>query len=190
MNNGNSSQTQPGLLNPLTAEELALLERKLDKHGEAWGLAARFMGRMGLRVGEVSKLAWRHVEDLGTGHAMLHLTPEITKNGYARNLPIPSTLTELLIQHRAVRYQHWEETYASLSNVGLGADFLRTVDVALAEIERMPERFPVVHRACRRAPLRRFPYAIYFVPSADVIQVVACMHARRDPRRWEERVGG
>jgi plasmid stabilization system protein ParE len=74
--------------------------------------------------------------------------------------------------------------------IGLGADFLRTVDVALAEIERMPERFPVVHRACRRAPLRRFPYAIYFVPSADVIQVVACMHARRDPRRWEERVGG
>jgi hypothetical protein len=53
----------------------------------------------------------------------------------------------------------------------------------------MPERFPVVHLQCRRALLRRFPYAVYFVPSVDLISVVGCMHARRDPRRWEERVG-
>ncbi len=74
--------------------------------------------------------------------------------------------------------------------IGLGADFSRTVDVALAEIQRMPERFPVVHRECRRALLRRFPYAIYFVLLADAIHVVACMHASWDPRRWEERAGG
>ena len=52
----------------------------------------------------------------------------------------------------------------------------------------MPERFPVVHAQCRRALLRRLPYGIYFVPTAELISVVACMHARRDPRRWEERV--
>ncbi len=46
--------------------------------------------------------------------------------------------------------------------VGLGAEFLRAVDVALAEIARMPERFPVVHPVCRRALLRRFPYGVYF----------------------------
>ena len=78
----------------------------------------------------------------------------------------------------------WYEARAS----GLGADFLRVVDVALAEIQRMPERFPVVQMQCRRALLRRFPYGIYFVDSAELISVVACMHARRDPRRWEERV--
>jgi plasmid stabilization system protein ParE len=79
----------------------------------------------------------------------------------------------------------WYEARAT----GLGADFVRAVDVALAEIQRMPERFPVVHQQCRRALLRRFPYAVYFVPSADRISVVACMHARRDPRQWEERAG-
>ena len=78
----------------------------------------------------------------------------------------------------------WYEARAS----GLGAEFLRLVDVALAEVQRMPERFPVVHAQCRRALLRRFPYGIYFVPTAELISVVACMHARRDPRRWEERV--
>jgi plasmid stabilization system protein ParE len=79
----------------------------------------------------------------------------------------------------------WYEQRAA----GLGTEFLRAVDVALAEISRMPERFPVVHLQCRRALLRRFPYAVYLVASADLISVVASMHARRDPRRWEERVG-
>ncbi len=79
----------------------------------------------------------------------------------------------------------WYEARA----VGLGTDFLRAIDVTLAEIRRMPERFPEVHPQCRRALLRRFPYAVYFVPAAELISVVACMHARRDPRRWQERVG-
>ena len=70
---------------------------------------------------------------------------------------------------------------------GLPVEFLRSVDVALAEIVRMPERFPVVHLNCRRALLRRFPYGIYFVATPDLMSVVACMHARRDPRRWQER---
>jgi plasmid stabilization system protein ParE len=64
---------------------------------------------------------------------------------------------------------------------------LRAVDVAFAEIARMPERYPLVHREARRVLLRRFPY---FVATPDLISIVACMHARRDPRRWEERVGG
>jgi toxin ParE1/3/4 len=79
----------------------------------------------------------------------------------------------------------WYEARAA----GLGADFLRAIDVTLAEIKRMPERFPVVHLECHRALLRRFPYGVFFVSTAERIDVVACMHARRDPRRWEERVG-
>ena len=46
----------------------------------------------------------------------------------------------------------WYEARAA----GLGADFLRAIDVTLAEIKRMPERFPVVHLECHRALLRRF----------------------------------
>jgi plasmid stabilization system protein ParE len=72
---------------------------------------------------------------------------------------------------------------------GLGAEFLRAVDVALAEIGRMPERYPVVHPTCRRALLRRFPYGVYFVQTPELISVVACMHAHRDPRHWQERTG-
>ena len=72
---------------------------------------------------------------------------------------------------------------------GLGAELLRAVDVTLAEVVRMPARFPLVHGESRRALLRRFPYTVCFVASPDLVSVVAGMHARRDPRRWEERVG-
>jgi plasmid stabilization system protein ParE len=73
-------------------------------------------------------------------------------------------------------------------SLGLGTDFLRAVDVCFAEIQRSPERFPQVYRQARRALLRRFPYAAYFVSTARGIRVVACMHVKRDPRRWQRRV--
>jgi len=40
---------------------------------------------------------------------------------------------------------------------GLGADFLRAVDVCFWEIQRTPDRFPQVYRQARKALLRRFP---------------------------------
>jgi integrase len=109
MNNGNSSAKQPGLLNPLNTIELSTLELALDNVGAQWGIAARLMGRLGLRVGEVAKLTWRHVELNAGVDAQLHLTSEITKAGYARSLPIPATLTELLIAYRDTARRRWEE---------------------------------------------------------------------------------
>jgi plasmid stabilization system protein ParE len=54
-------------------------------------------------------------------------------------------------------------------------------------IAEHPLRYPVIRRNTRRALLRRFPYAIYYRVYGDVIVVVACMHGRRDPRRWQVR---
>lgn len=110
MNNGNSSETQPGLLNPLSAEELTRLDMALDAVAPMWGIAARLMGRLGLRVGEVAKLCWRHVEIYPPGEPTIHIVAAITKTGYARSLPIPSTLTELLIEHRHHSQEHWQES--------------------------------------------------------------------------------
>ena len=73
-------------------------------------------------------------------------------------------------------------------SLGLGGEFVRAVDVCLAEIRRSPENFPQIYKTTRRAPLRRFPYAVYFVSSPIAIHVLACMHVKRDPRRWQRRV--
>ena len=70
---------------------------------------------------------------------------------------------------------------------GLGSEFLKIVDDALIAIQRAPQLYPVIRRNTRRALLRRFPYGIYFRIYPDLIVVVACMHGRRNPRRWQSR---
>lgn len=124
MNNGNSSETQPGLLTPLSQDELGQLERALDAIAPAWGLAARLMGRLGLRVGEVQKLCWRHVEIYPGSGSLLHITSEITKTGYARDLPIPSTLCELLIEERHHAHERWAELFKTSTEALPERDFL------------------------------------------------------------------
>ncbi len=76
-------------------------------------------------------------------------------------------------------------------SAGLGSEFLRAADACLSEIQRIPGRFPLVHKSMRRALMRRFPYAMYFIErDNDVVAVIACMHAHREPRRWQERADG
>jgi plasmid stabilization system protein ParE len=71
---------------------------------------------------------------------------------------------------------------------GLGADFLRAVDVGLAAIQRNPSQYQTISGALRRAGLRRFPYGLIYHCREREIIVVACTHGRRDPRRWMARV--
>jgi len=69
----------------------------------------------------------------------------------------------------------------------LGNQFLEAVSMLVESIAANPESFPVVYRQTRRALLRRFPYALYYCIVDDQIIVVACMHGRRNPRRWQSR---
>lgn len=70
---------------------------------------------------------------------------------------------------------------------GLGHEFLAAAQTLIDAVARYPLRYPMVRRDTRRALLRRFPYAVYFRTYDEVIVVVACMHGRRDPRRWQVR---
>jgi hypothetical protein len=46
---------------------------------------------------------------------------------------------------------------------GLGLEFLTAVEATLALIQRSPDQFPRVHRDVRRALVRRFPYAVFYL---------------------------
>lgn len=70
---------------------------------------------------------------------------------------------------------------------GLGHEFLAAAQRLIDAVVQHPLRYPVVRRNTRRALLRRFPYAIYFRVYDEAIVVVACMHGRRNPRRWQVR---
>jgi toxin ParE1/3/4 len=70
---------------------------------------------------------------------------------------------------------------------GLGARFADAIDEAIERIASSPAAFPVVHGEIRRAVVRRFPYGIYFREHADELVIIAVMHGRRHPLRWQSR---
>ena len=72
-------------------------------------------------------------------------------------------------------------------STGLGQEFLRAVRIAFAAIERAPEQFPIAVDDIRKVGLRRFPYIVYYVVLRRGVSIIAVMHGRRHPRRWQSR---
>jgi plasmid stabilization system protein ParE len=70
---------------------------------------------------------------------------------------------------------------------GLGAAFVESLEVCVAQIERSPELWPRVDGETRRGRLRRFPYVLYYELHRDDILILAVWHGRRDPRGWQGR---
>jgi len=70
---------------------------------------------------------------------------------------------------------------------GLGDEFFLCVEAVFNTIARHPMRHRIVHEDIRKALVRRFPYAVFYVVEPDHIQVIAIFHGSRDPRRWKNR---
>jgi len=67
---------------------------------------------------------------------------------------------------------------------GLGQEFL---DEALAVFMRLgetPLACELIYRSARRALLRRFPFAVFYIFAEDVVLVVGVLHGSRHPRHW------
>lgn len=94
----------------------------------------------------------------------------------------PLTLRPVARAEIAEAYQWYEERLP-----GLGEEFLAALRETLATIEAAPRRYPVIRKEIRRALVRRFPYSILYIAEPQATVVVACFHARRDPRRWHDR---
>jgi plasmid stabilization system protein ParE len=71
---------------------------------------------------------------------------------------------------------------------GLGAEFLRAVEACIASIQRNPMVHEKIFGEVRRAVLRRFPYILVFRVSDEEIVVAACIHGKRNPKRWQQRL--
>jgi plasmid stabilization system protein ParE len=75
-----------------------------------------------------------------------------------------------------------------LQRPGLGEDSLAALVSTRDRVLEHPEAYPILHRDTRRALIpEHFPYGLFYRIYDDAIVVVACMHASRDPRRWQRR---
>ena len=72
---------------------------------------------------------------------------------------------------------------------GLGEDFLRFIEACMQGIQRNPEIYPIAVDEFRRAPIRRFPFEIFYEPSGDTVTIYSVFHCSQDPRKWRERLG-
>lgn len=80
--------------------------------------------------------------------------------------------------------QVWYET----QQTGLGVKFLSEISRVIDRIVDTPHIYQIVHRDIRRAIVRRFPYLVWYRVSHDMVVVVACTYAGRDPERVKARL--
>jgi plasmid stabilization system protein ParE len=72
--------------------------------------------------------------------------------------------------------------------LGLGEEFLTSVDACIQVIRRSPEIHRLIHESYRRGLLRRFPYAVFYEYANDTVTVYGVFHASRDPEKWRARI--
>ena len=65
--------------------------------------------------------------------------------------------------------------------------FLVELDRAVERVVDAPHRWPAYFHNTRRFLLRRFPFAVVYRLSGDMVQVVAVTHGRRKPGYWKTR---
>jgi plasmid stabilization system protein ParE len=69
----------------------------------------------------------------------------------------------------------------------VGIEFAGEVASLLARVAETPKQFRTVRGDVRRGVLRRFPYTIHFLLESNRIVVLAVFHAKRNPKRLEDR---
>jgi plasmid stabilization system protein ParE len=66
--------------------------------------------------------------------------------------------------------------------------FARAVKNSLLLIAQNPHQYQSAYGRYRRAMVRPFPYGLIYTVTETEIVVIACMHARRNPAAWRDRI--
>lgn len=72
-------------------------------------------------------------------------------------------------------------------SLGLGFEFMRSLDAALQTIKRNPHAGQKIYKDARRVLLRKFPYAVFYLVEENKIVVIACFHQKRSEIDWLRR---
>jgi len=96
------------------------------------------------------------------------------------------TLPVRLRRAAQVEYDEAADWYESRRK-GLGLRFVAAVRKALEDIAVRPDSWAEVWPGVREAPVRKFPYFIYYQTHPDHVMVLAVFHAARNPAAWRSR---
>lgn len=68
------------------------------------------------------------------------------------------------------------------------ASFQKEVEESFDRVGDEPEMYRIVEAEVRRAPLRRFPFSVFYRMLPEWIEVIGVVHQSRDPRKWRRRI--
>ena len=72
--------------------------------------------------------------------------------------------------------------------LGLGEEFLRSLEQAYVLIAAHPLHYPVRFDSFRRILVHRFPYAVYFDHDEQTVFVLCVFHCAQDPEKLVRRL--
>src|SRR5689334_10207370 len=75
-------------------------------------------------------------------------------------------------------------------DMNVSTRFAADTDAVLRRIGQNPRAFPIFRDAIRHAPMKRFPYSVYFEIRGNVVFVRAVFHQRRLNTYWLDRGNG
>jgi plasmid stabilization system protein ParE len=78
---------------------------------------------------------------------------------------------------------HWYNQ----QQIGVGDSLLTEIYRLFEQIIENPRIFPEVRTDIHRALTHRFPYAVYYQPTANKITIHAVLHQKRSPLGWSDR---
>ena len=81
------------------------------------------------------------------------------------------------------------EAYRYYENArpGLGTEFIQCVDDAIHRIQNNPRQYKQILGTVRRVFVRKFLYGVYYTLNDSQIVVIAVVHARKNPKHWQQR---
>ena len=96
---------------------------------------------------------------------------------------------KVVFEDQALREYH-DAAHHSENRFGLGNDFIKAVEQALAAISADPEKYREVGRGLRMFRMKRFPFYLFYLPMRDqnLITVYAVAHHARRPGYWRKRI--
>ncbi|MDQ3458165.1 MAG: type II toxin-antitoxin system RelE/ParE family toxin [Deinococcota bacterium] len=77
------------------------------------------------------------------------------------------------------------EAYLEAQRSGLGATFRSELNAVVDLLLEFPEAAPAISpKGVRRRLLHRFPYAVLYVLTGDLLLILAVAHTSRAPNYW------
>ena len=95
---------------------------------------------------------------------------------------------ELVVTAEAAQDLLDARTWDDRQRRGLGEEFLLAASAAVLAVLLHPEMYQTARRQYRRAPIHRFPYAIFYEYEAGMVTVYAVLHTSRDPAVLRDRL--